>query len=132
MLELVLPFPPTLNHYYRVRQKGPDAGRPLVSEAGHAYRADVAQAVFQQLKLPLPRLSGRLSVAVEVAAPDHRRYDIDNRLKGLLDALAHAGVYLNDEQIDRLCIERAPPCTSGFAKVAIEEIYPLSTVCSLR
>jgi crossover junction endodeoxyribonuclease RusA len=122
VIELVLPFLPTVNHYWRVRQTGDHAGRPKLSDAGQAYRADVAQAVFRQLKLPLPRLAGRLAVAIEVAAPDRRRYDIDNRLKGLLDALAHAGVYLNDEQIDRLSIERAPPCTSGFAKVAIEEI----------
>ena len=119
MIALVLPFPPTLNHYWRVDQK---TGRPYLSDAGKAFRADVHEAVLKQLKLPLPRLSGRLGVAVEVSAPDQRRYDIDNRLKGLLDALAHAGVYGNDEQIDRLTIERAPPCTSGFSKVQIEEI----------
>jgi len=119
VITLVLPFPPTINHYWRVDQK---TGRPYLSDAGKAFRADVLAAVYSQLKLPLPRLSGRIAVVVEVAAPDKRRYDIDNRLKGLLDAMAHAGIYANDEQIDKITIERAPPCTSGFAKVEIEEL----------
>lgn len=121
-IELVLPFPPPVNTYYRHPHKGPMAGMHLLSEDARSYRSDVEVAVMAQIKLPLPRLTNRLEVEIEVSAPDRRHYDIDGRLKALLDSLEHAGVYVDDEQIDRITIERAPPCTTGYAKVKIRAL----------
>jgi crossover junction endodeoxyribonuclease RusA len=117
---LVLPFPPTVNHYYRPGYRD-RAVRQLTDEAKQ-FRKDVHIAAMMQLKLPLPKLSGRLAVRAFLAAPDHRRYDLDNRMKGLLDAIQHSGIYADDQQIDQLTIERFAPCSRGYAKVEIEEI----------
>lgn len=38
--------------------------------------------------------------------PDNRRRDLDNLLKGTLDSLQHANIYPDDNQIDKLKIER--------------------------
>lgn len=39
--------------------------------------------------------------------PDAKRRDLDNLLKAPLDAMQHAGIYLDDSQIRRLLIEHA-------------------------
>jgi crossover junction endodeoxyribonuclease RusA len=94
---LVLPYPPSVNHYWR--HVGP---RVLLSRQGRVYRDAVTLAVYQQ---GAPRLTGRLSLTLLVRCPDRRARDLDNMLKATLDALAYAGVYASDSQIDRLHVE---------------------------
>jgi crossover junction endodeoxyribonuclease RusA len=49
-------------------------------------------------------VTGRVGVTMELYPPDRRKRDIDNYCKGPLDALTHAGVWEDDEQIDELHI----------------------------
>ena len=51
-------------------------------------------------------LEGRLTVTILAKMPDRRRRDLDNILKALFDAMTHAGVWLDDEQIDEIIIRR--------------------------
>ncbi|HCR6651131.1 RusA family crossover junction endodeoxyribonuclease, partial [Escherichia coli] len=84
-IEFVLPYPPTVNTYWRRR-----GSTYFVSKAGERYRRDVALIVRQQrLKL---NLSGRLAIKIIAEPPDKRRRDLDNILKAPLDALTHAGL----------------------------------------
>lgn len=93
-----LPFPPSINHYWRrVGQ------RTLISRQGRAFRENVIAAVFEQGRT---KIVGRLAVTIEVYPPDRRRRDLDNLTKSTLDALAHAGVFDDDEQIDELRLRR--------------------------
>lgn len=109
MVDLTLPFPPSVNTYWRHPTTGRLAGRHLISDQGRAYRAAVASRV-EQLRydgvLSRHPLSGRLSLFVSVSAPDNRRRDLDNLPKALFDALTHAGVWNDDSQIDELRILR--------------------------
>lgn len=114
-LQLTLPWPPTVNTYYRNVQ-----GKTLISAAGRAYRAAVADQVL--IQRGAKQYAGRLSVAIVAHVPDRRRRDLDNLLKSTLDSLTHAGVFLDDEQIDRLSIERGP--IGGMVKVTIAEVHP--------
>jgi crossover junction endodeoxyribonuclease RusA len=52
---------------------------------------------------------------------DRRASDLDNRLKALCDALEHAGVFDDDEQIDELVIVRGPIVKGGECRVMISE-----------
>lgn len=98
VIELELPWPPSVNHYWRnVR------GAMLISREGRAYRTAVL-AIW--LLAGRPRVEGRLSVEITAYAPDRRRRDLDNLHKAPLDALAKAGLYADDSQIDRLLTER--------------------------
>lgn len=112
-MELKLPYPPSVNHYYR------HVGhRTLISRKGREYRQAVAEAVM--LQRGSKRLAGPIAVDITVWPPDKRRRDLDNLCKGLLDSLQHAGVYLDDSQIERLTIERMLVATGGSVIVTIQ------------
>ena len=66
-------------------------------------------------------LTGRLGIVIYVFPPDKRVRDLDNLLKQPLDALQHAGVYLNDGQIDQLMIRRQTPVKFGYLLVMIDD-----------
>lgn len=91
-MRIRLPWPPSVNQYWRFFQ-----GRAILSLRGRQYRKAVADAVLAQGAAR--HLEGPVRVAIEAARPDKRRRDLDNLLKGVLDGLAHAGVYADDQQI---------------------------------
>lgn len=67
-------------------------------------------------------LDGRLSVTVLAIMPDRRRRDLDNILKALFDALTHAGVWLDDEQIDEITIRRNGIQRGGVVHIFVDVI----------
>lgn len=103
MIYLDLPWPPSVNSYWRhvVFRRG---ARVLISETGRAYRKTVSAIVGAQGARKA--LSGRLSVSIIAYPPDRRKRDLDNILKSLLDSLTHAGVIEDDGNIDRLQVSR--------------------------
>lgn len=114
MLTLTLPWAPTVNLYWRHPTCGPLAGRHLISEVGRRYRTAVAQAVPA-----VQPFRERLHVVIAVYPPDLRKRDLDNLPKGILDALTHALVWTDDEQIDHLEILRREVVKGGRIEVLI-------------
>ena len=115
---LELPFPPSVNTYWRHPTNGRLAGRHLISEKGREYR----QAVIAEAgRYQLPKMQGKLSVHIDAFPPDNRRRDLDNMMKGLLDGLVHAQVIEDDSQIDKLSIERGVVCKGGRVRVYVSE-----------
>ena len=110
MLRLTLPFPPTVNHFFGYAGK-----RKYLKKEVHEFRRIVTErAIEAQAKI-----SGRIAIFVALYAPTKRKYDLDNRIKALLDALEHAGVFLNDEQIDFIWVVRREVVTGGLCKVVL-------------
>ncbi len=122
MIQLLLPWPPSLNHYYR--RVG---NRTLISKPGRQYRRAVVGQLRPHFGEPL---RGRLQVTMYAHPPDRRRRDLDNVQKALLDALQHAGVYVDDSQIDSLSITRCNPVPEGRMRVTIIESQPLKDLSS--
>lgn len=119
MIELTLPFPPSANSIWRAFvQKG--RVRNILSKTGRAYR-ETATASAQAQYGGEP-MKGRLSVTMTLHAPTRRAYDVDNRAKAALDAITHAGVWLDDEQVDQLTIIRGDRAPGGGCLVRIEEM----------
>jgi len=114
MIELELPFPPSVNHYYR--RVG---HRTLISREGRRFRRRVCSLLAASGVKPL---AGPLRVEVEVYPPDRRRRDIDNVQKALLDALEHGGAFHNDGQIVQLKIEKRGCVPSGRTIVRIRKV----------
>lgn len=120
-LVLSLPWPPTVNTYWRSVMSGPLAGRVLISERGREYRKTVATLVATE-SVPRRALTGKLAVDIHAMPPDRRTRDLDNLLKGLLDSLVSAGVLADDSDIDDLRIRRLGAYPPGEVRVRISEI----------
>lgn len=114
MIEITLPWPPSVNTYWRNFD-----GRMIISARGREYRETVGdQMTLQKM---VKRYTGALRVEIEAFRPDKRRRDLDNLLKATLDGLAHAGVYEDDSQIVDLRIFWAKNI-GGMLKIKIEEL----------
>lgn len=123
-MKLTLPFPPSVNTYWRAPNKGPLKGRHLISAAGRAFQSAACAAIIEQLRrLPSPSTE---SAAVEILLfpPDARRRDIDNYNKALFDALTHAGVWEDDSQVKRMLVEWGPIVKGGSVEITIVQFQP--------
>ncbi|WP_166506515.1 RusA family crossover junction endodeoxyribonuclease [Sodalis glossinidius] len=109
---ITLPFPPSVNHYWYHAK-----GRHFIKEKGIQYRRSV-MAEIMLLRLAV-RFSGQIRVRVVANPPDRRKRDLDNLLKAPLDALQHAGVYEDDNQIIDLHIIRGEKVQGGKLDITL-------------
>lgn len=107
---LDLPYPPSVNNYWHVKLR---RGRPtfMVSQAGRNFRLEVIACVTGFRSSPwyfanLFPLTPPVSLHLDIYPPDHRKRDIDNILKSLLDSLETAGIVADDSQIATLNCRR--------------------------
>lgn len=99
MVNLTLPWPPSVNRYWRRR-----GNRYFVSTEGQKFRHNV-EVICSDFSHKFDE-KDRLSIEIAAYPPDKRRRDLDNVLKALLDSLQHVGIYHDDNQIDEIHIIR--------------------------
>lgn len=121
-MRLILPWPPTVNHYYR---PGERPGTRYMTAAARGYRIEVSTRVGAQRMRA--GFTGRLRLHVVANPPDRRARDLDNLLKAVQDSLQHAGVYASDSQIDKLEIVRGEVAKGGQIVVTISELGTADT-----
>ena len=121
MIELILPFPPTVNSYYSHTRNG-----VFISKKGKVYRGATQAEVLAQLGGTFAPLEDSIYLEVLLTMPDRRKRDLDNYMKSLLDALTHAQLWLDDSQIDQLSIYRGPVSPPG--SVTIRVYYPAGPI----
>ncbi|OQB79049.1 MAG: Crossover junction endodeoxyribonuclease RusA [Planctomycetes bacterium ADurb.Bin126] len=120
MITLELPYPPSVNRYYR------HVGfRTLISREGRAYRRLVCAILRRAGVRPL---EGTLAVGLDLYPPDGRRRDCDNVLKALLDAMQYGGMYGDDSQIKKLLVVMRDRIVPGGKAVVAVSPLDLSTV----
>jgi crossover junction endodeoxyribonuclease RusA len=59
-------------------------------------------------------------MSLEFHRGDKKKYDLSNFVKCLEDTLMHAGIFDDDEQIDKLALIRGDIDTIGGGYVAVE------------
>jgi len=119
MLIFDLPWPPSVNRYWRHISRGALAGRVLISKHGREYRRTIVTEIAH---LRLPPLTGRLAVHVDAYPPDKRIRDLDNIVKALFDVLTHAGVINDDGNIDHFSVTRRNTTAGGLVRVQINTV----------
>ncbi|WP_421416416.1 RusA family crossover junction endodeoxyribonuclease [Serratia plymuthica] len=123
-MNLTLPFPPSVNGYWRSPNKGASRGRTLVSERGRAFQVEaIAQVMVQLRRRPKP-ISADIAVEVLFYPPTRAKRDLDNYFKALFDAMTKAGVWLDDRQIKRIVAEWGPVTKGGKVELKISEVVP--------
>lgn len=107
-----MPFPPSINHYYIRTPKG-----VFINKAANSFRNQVF--LLSRKFIGCFTANDRLVVKVIFSAPNKRKFDLDNRLKGLLDGMQHAGIFPDDEQIDKLIVIRGEIIKNGCSSVSL-------------
>lgn len=110
---LTIPFPPSVNHYW-----GQRGNMRYITKRGREFRQSVAEIVAAYGQ----KVEGRLQVVVRLFQPTRRKCDIDNYMKALLDALQHAGLFDDDEQIDDLRVIRGEVVKGGECRVVVVQL----------
>ena len=111
-INLILPYPPTVNHYWLPNRNH----SKRIGEKGLKFRAAV---IHECRLLGINTILGRIMVVVRAYPPDKRKRDLDNIFKALLDAITHAGMIEDDGLIDVLKITRGEPTKGGQVLVTI-------------
>lgn len=116
-MKLELSYPPTANTMFPTNR----AGRRTLSTKGRVYRQGVLGDVLEQKGLFKP-LQGPLRVTVDFYVPDKRKRDLDNLFKALFDALKHANVYMDDDQIIEIHAFKREVVKGGHCEIVLEEL----------
>lgn len=124
-LRFSLPWPPSVNTYWTHAVLGGKFKKAratvFLSEAGKRYRSQAILTCREQ-RVPTNAVRGRLAVSIVARPPDARTRDLDNLLKGSLDALKAASVIADDGDIDTLHVERGLPIREGRLELTITEL----------
>jgi Holliday junction resolvase RusA-like endonuclease len=127
--ELTLPWPPSVNSYKKI-------GRIVKTKSGKLYQQrkntihtdkfyfDTYMLSRQSMPSGWPEFANSTTISfylrVYLHPPNSLRYDLDNRLKVLLDGLVRAKVIADDSQITRLYVEKCNIIEHGQVVVRIE------------
>ena len=93
-------LPPSVNHMYR----GARGWRYLTADTIE-FQTRISALMRDECQLKEP-FTGSVAVFITFYTSNKRRWDIDNRVKALLDCLERGGIIQDDSQIDLLHVER--------------------------
>ncbi len=122
----LLPFPPSVNHYWKNARRFASNGRAyrgkVLTKAADRFRSDAIAAVVKahRNRYPTP-INGRLDVTLTLFWPDLKARDVGNYDKGVLDALTHARVWNDDVQVRALHQLDGVVVKGGYVLVEIRE-----------
>jgi len=121
-MKLTLPFPPSVNSYWRNTRKG-----VLISASGRSFRTNAIGAVYEQLKKRPKPITVNVEVALVLYPPSKQSRDLDNYLKAIFDSLTHAGVWADDSQVKRFTVAWGAVTKFGKAEITISEFQSAAT-----
>lgn len=117
-----MPWPPTVNHYHQPVRMGQGV-RIVKGQDAKQYAKD-CEKWLRDLGLENERIAEdkKLSMKLILHPPTLRRYDVDNRTKGIMDALSNSNFYADDSQVHKLIVEKGEKIKGGMVEVYISVI----------
>ena len=115
MISLVLPYPPTINHYYGQAR----SGRRYIKQRGKEYR-EITRSKFIEKYPDHKIIEGQIELQICVFPPDKRKRDLDNLNKCIWDSLEYADVFKDDSQIWYLEMTRFPMIKGGKIEIFLK------------
>jgi len=109
-IRLELPYPPSVNSYWRA-----NGHRRYISKEGVEFTKAVDLVVKQSNAKSFEEK--KVAISVMIHPRSKRKFDLDNTLKAILDALMKAGMYNDDSQIEYIEIARGEAVDGGKAVV---------------
>jgi len=129
ILSLTLPLSPSVNHYWassvakkRIGARTVHYVNVRLSDDAKIYRAAVIALI---MPMKLKTITTRVRVNLTHHAKTKTGLDLDNYQKGVFDALTHAGVWVDDKQVDEFTVSRGEVIKGGLCRVEIFEIGDL-------
>ena len=113
-MEIVFPFlPPSVNRCYRTYNN-------------RVYKSKVYNDYLKQMSAFLDnrtdeKIEGRVSIDVTFYKKDNRRFDLDNRLKSLLDSIENQLIE-NDENVCEIRCRKFNGCLSDKTLLVITKV----------
>lgn len=125
-LELCLPWPPSVNHYYgnaivRLKATGKLRVVRYITKIGKQFKHDVKIIVDANGAVSFGRTNVQVMLTLHPIL-GRKQVDIDNYHKALFDALEHACVFNNDRQIKCLGTIMSHPVHGGRVNITIKEL----------
>jgi crossover junction endodeoxyribonuclease RusA len=119
-LNIILPFPPSVNRLWRATKSG-----GVYRSAKYAdWSTHAKWAVREQVRSKT--IKGPFKLTILAVRPDKRRRDLDNLFKATLDCLQAAGVIADDTNavwLEARWVKKGPEC-----ELILEEITDGETV----
>lgn len=124
-MKLLLPFPPSINGYWKQITLKTKSGKTFRSTglSARAKQFRIAALVLIKKQYPTHQIIDYpVQVTIYLHPPTLRRYDVDNFNKGILDVLTHANIWTDDELVYDLRIIKAGKQKGGNVIVKIEKL----------
>ncbi|QLB18683.1 RusA family crossover junction endodeoxyribonuclease [Mannheimia granulomatis] len=114
MVELILPYPPSVNNYWQRVGRN----KMAVSPRGKSYQWATFLAVQNK-----PKFGGQVEIECDVYFPDNRDRDLDNLGKCILDSLVYSKIIVDDSRkyVKKLTFEDKGNQKDGAVIVRIKE-----------
>lgn len=119
-IEIDLPYPPSVNNYWRSTNRGKFVS-VYVTKEGKAFQEATKAAMWSKFGSIKPD-KRRMHVEIHATMPDRRKRDVDNICKATLDGLTAAMLWVDDSQIDRLLVVRCGVKKPGGVRVIVHAI----------
>lgn len=118
-MEIQLPYPPSINSYWRSV-----ARRAILSRRVGNYWEAVVAAVVDQLGFSdAVLLDGPVAVALSIVPSDRKRRDLDNLLKAVINPVVHSHLIRATRTSATSIMSWTEPVAGGSVRLTVTPIY---------